>query len=220
MDLNSIVTTAGLLGIFLILFAESGLLIGFFLPGDSLILTAGIFAATGEYFGIVPLVIVCITAAILGDSVGYKIGTSTGKKIKNNSASFIVKMGYLKEAEDFYKKHGGKTVVLARFVPAVRTFVPMVAGMSEMHYREFLKYNILGGLIWGGGLSLIGYYFGQIEWVKHYLELIIIGILFASALPAVWHLAGSKTKRKKLFANIKLARTSFKEHRKAKKVAK
>lgn len=213
MDLNSIITTVGLLGIWLILFAESGLLFGFFLPGDSLLLTAGILAAGGNYFGIVPLLIVCISAAIIGDSAGYAIGITTGKKIKGNKDSFVVKMGYLQEAEAFYKKHGGKTIIFARFVPAVRSFVPMVAGMSDMHYRSFLKFNIVGGILWGGGVTLIGYYFGRIDWVHHYFELIIIGIILASLLPALWHVASSKEKRAKLKKNLIEGKVALKKHR-------
>jgi len=213
MDLSQLVTTVGLLGIWLILFAESGLLFGFFLPGDSLLLTAGILAAGGNYFGIVPLLIVCISAAILGDSAGYAIGTTTGKKIKNNKNSFIVKMGYLKEAEDFYKKHGGKTIIFARFIPAVRSFVPMVAGMSDMHYGSFVRFNVVGGILWGGGVTLVGYYFGRIEWVHSYFELIIIAIILASLIPGLWHIASSKEKRAKLKANLTAARNSLKEHR-------
>lgn len=220
MDLNQLVITVGLLGIWLILFAESGLLFGFFLPGDSLLLTAGILAAGGNYFGIVPLLIVCISAAILGDSAGYAIGTTTGKKIKNNKDSFVVKMGYLQEAEGFYKKHGGKTIVIARFVPTVRSFVPMVAGMSDMHYRSFLKFNVVGGVLWGGGVTLIGYYFGQIDWVHRYFELIIIGIILASLLPALWHVASTKEKRARLKTNIIAAKKSLKEHRANKKKSK
>lgn len=217
MDLNHLATTVGLLGIWLILFAESGLLFGFFLPGDSLILTAGILAAGGNYFGIVPLLIVCISAAILGDSAGYAIGTTTGKKIKNNKDSFVVKMGYLKEAEDFYKKHGGKTIIFARFVPAVRSFVPMVAGMSDMEYKSFAKFNVVGGILWGGGVALIGYYFGSIDWVHHYFELVIVGIILASLIPALWHVASTKEKRTRLKTNITAARKSLKEHRANKK---
>ncbi|USN97151.1 MAG: VTT domain-containing protein [Candidatus Nomurabacteria bacterium] len=220
MDLNQLVTTVGLLGIWLILFAESGLLFGFFLPGDSLLLTAGILAAGGNYFGIIPLLIVCISAAILGDSAGYAIGATTGKKIKNNKNSFIVKMGYLNEAEKFYNKHGGKTIVFARFVPAVRSFVPMVAGMSNMHYLSFIKFNVIGGILWGGGVTLIGYYFGKIDWVRRYFELIIIGIILASLIPGLWHVASTREKRARLKTNILAAKKSLKEHRMNKKATK
>lgn len=217
MDLNQLVSAGGLLGIWLILFAESGLLFGFFLPGDSLLLTAGILAAGGNYFGIMPLLIVCISAAIIGDSAGYAIGSTTGKKIKNNKNSFVVKMGYLKEAEDFYSKHGGKTIILARFVPAVRSFVPMVAGMSDMHYRSFIRYNVLGGVLWGGGVALVGYYFGSIDWVHRYFELIIVGIILASLIPGLWHIASTKEKRLRLKTNLSAARSSLKQHRENKK---
>lgn len=217
MDLNNIIAAVGLLGIWLILFAESGLLFGFFLPGDSLLLTAGIIAAGGNFFGIGPLLLVCISAAIIGDSAGYAIGVTAGKKIKGNKDSFIVKMGYLKEAEDFYDRHGGKTIVLARFVPAVRSFVPMVAGMSEMHYRHFIRYNIFGGILWGGGVTLIGYYFGQVEWVHRYFELIVIAIILLSLLPALWHVASSKEKRSKLKKNLIEGKVALKRHRRIRK---
>jgi membrane-associated protein len=219
MNVDSLIINFGLLGIWLILFAESGLLFGFFLPGDSLLIAAGLLAAKGGYFGIVPLVIVCISAAIIGDSVGYEIGKKTGKRIKNNKNNFIVKMGYLAEAESFYKRHGGKTIILARFVPAVRSFVPMVAGMSDMAYRDFIKFNVLGGILWGGGLSLVGYKFGNIPWVEHNLELIIIAVIAVTTLPGLMHLLGSKQKRDKLKAVFKEAAKGIRNHKKDKNKA-
>ncbi len=217
MDLNQIITTVGLLGIWLIIFAESGLFFGFFLPGDSLLVAAGLLASKGGYFGILPLVLVCVSAAIIGDSVGYEIGKKVGKRIKKNQDNIIVRLGYLQEAEKFYKKHGGKTIILARFVPAVRSFIPMIAGMSDMSYKYFIKFNIVGGIIWGAGLTLIGYRFGKIDWVQHNLEKIIIGIVFVTVLPGLFHILGSKEKRAKLKLALGELKKEIHSKRKAKK---
>ncbi len=198
--------TAGYVLLTAIIFAESGLFFGFFLPGDSLLFTAGFLASQG-FFNIAILTFLMATAAILGDSVGYWFGKKVGKKlfvVKEDSRLF--KKKYLVEAHKFYEKHGGKTIFLARFIPAVRTFAPIVAGAADMTYRQFLSYNVFGGLVWGAGLTLGGYFLGRmIPSADKYLLPIIIIIVVASVLPGVWHaLSDSETR-----AHLKTALVNF-----------
>ena len=176
-----------LLAIFLIVFAESGLFFGFFLPGDSLLFTAGLLSATG-IIPFMPLLICSFVAAVLGDNVGYWFGHKVGPKIFAREDSRFFKKHHLVAAQQFYEKHGSKTIVLARFVPFVRTFAPIVAGAANMPYKTFMTYNLLGGLIWGVGLTSLGYFLGNIPFVKTHYELIIILIVVASIVPVALHL--------------------------------
>ena len=156
-----IIKAVGILGIFLMVFAETGLFFGFFFPGDSLLFTAGIFASQG-FFSIEVLLIGCIIAAVLGDTVGYWSGKKYGRKLFDRDSGFFFKKKRLYDAEVFYEKHGKSTIIIARFVPMVRTFAPIVAGIGKMRYRSFLSYNIFGGIIWVSGLLLLGYFLGSI----------------------------------------------------------
>ena len=156
LDPVTILKTVGYLGMFAIVFAESGLLIGFFLPGDSLLFTAGMLASQGllNIYILIPLTFI---AAVLGDSVGYAFGYRVGPKIFKRGDSFFFHKDHLKRAEYFYEKYGSKTIVLARFMPVVRTFAPIVAGMGKMRYHKFLFYNIVGGVLWGSESSRLGF---------------------------------------------------------------
>lgn len=195
LDLPILIKTIGLLGIFFIIFAESGLFFGFFLPGDSLLFTAGLLASQG-YFSITLLVLLTTFGAILGDQVGYLFGKKIGPKIFMRDDSFFFKKKYITDAENFYQKYGKKTIILARFVPAVRTFVPILAGVGNMHYRTFVTYNIIGGLLWGLGLPLLGYFLGEnIPNVDKYLIPILLFIIFASVLPAIFSFICAKIKK-------------------------
>ncbi len=170
--------------IFAILFAESGILIGFFLPGDSLLITLGFLASKGV-FNLPLLLLVCSVGAILGDSVGYTFGRKVGPELFNKDDSRFFKKQNLKRAHEFYEKYGTRTVVLARFVPFARTFAPILAGMGKMRYRTFLNYNILGGIGWVLLITLIGYFLGQkIPNVDHYILYIVGCIILLSAIPA------------------------------------
>lgn len=170
----------------MIIFAESGLFFGFFLPGDSLLFTAGLLSATGLLpFG--PLLLCAFVAAVLGDNVGYWFGKKVGPKIFAKEDSRFFKKHHLIAAQEFYEKHGSKTIVLARFVPFVRTFAPIVAGAAQMPYKTFMTYNLLGGLLWGVGLSSLGFFLGNIPFVKTHYELIIILIVVASIVPVALH---------------------------------
>lgn len=189
-SLEDIFRTFGYLGVFAIVFAESGLLIGIMLPGDSLLFTAGFLASEGRFFNIWVLIIGCIIAAISGDAVGYAFGRSVGRRLYDRPDSRWFKQRHLRAAEAFYAKHGGRTIVLARFIPIVRTLAPIVAGASNMTYRRFATFNVLGGVLWGGGVTLAGYLLGSaIPSVDRYLLPIIALIVLISALPSIIHLA-------------------------------
>ncbi|MCA9908110.1 MAG: VTT domain-containing protein, partial [Anaerolineae bacterium] len=169
--------TVGYIGIFGIIFAESGLLIGFFLPGDSLLFTAGFLASLDNPpFWLPVLLIGCAIAAVAGDSVGYAFGRRVGRKLFQRENSFLFNKANLLRAEAFYEKHGGKAIVLARFMPIVRTFAPIVAGIGTMEYRRFVSYNIVGGLLWAVGVTSAGFLLGNVipDVDKYLLPIIIV----------------------------------------------
>ncbi|GAA0371764.1 MULTISPECIES: DedA family protein [Micromonospora] len=180
-----LISTFGLIGILVIVFAESGLLIGFFLPGDSLLFTTGLLVADGQYLKY-PLWLVCLlitVAAIAGDQVGYLFGRKVGPALFRRPNSRLFKQENLLKAHDFFEKYGARSIVLARFVPIVRTFTPIVAGVSRMNYRTFVIFNVIGGILWGTGVTVLGYFLGQIPFVKANIEFILIGIVGISVLP-------------------------------------
>jgi membrane-associated protein len=179
---------AGLLVLLAVVFVESGLLVGFFLPGDSLLFTAGLLINTQD---VLPLWLVLLTvplAAIAGDQVGYAIGRSAGPRIFNRPDSRFFQQEYVDKAYAYFERYGARTIVLARFVPIVRTFAPVVAGVSRMRYRTFVTYNIVGGVLWGAGVVLLGYFLGGIAFVADNVEPIILGIVALSVLPIVLEL--------------------------------
>ncbi len=181
------IARAGILAVAAIIFAESGLLVGFFLPGDSLLFTAG-FLASQNIVDIHFLAVACFIAAVLGDSVGYAFGKRMGPRLLNRPDGKIFKKKYIAQAEAFYEQHGKKTIILARFTPIVRTFAPIVAGLGKMHYRTFLAYNVIGGALWTLGLTYAGFYIGRaVPGVEKYLEPMILLVVFVSLLPALHH---------------------------------
>ncbi|WP_018730851.1 DedA family protein [Salinispora oceanensis] len=187
LDPEVLISTFGLLGILVIVFAESGLLIGFFLPGDSLLFTAGLLTADGKYITW-PLWLVCLLitlSAIAGDQVGYAFGRKVGPALFRRPNSKLFKQENLLKSHDFFEKYGARSVVLARFVPIVRTFTPIVAGVSRMNYRTFVIYNVIGAILWGTGVTVLGYFLGQIPFVKANIELILIAIVVLSVVPIV-----------------------------------
>lgn len=202
-DLAGIIQTVGLLGVYTIVFVESGLLIGFFLPGDSLLFTAGFLAAQGV-MDIALLTIGSFIAAVAGDSVGYWIGHRYGRKLFQKEDSLLFQKSHLKAAEAFYEKHGGKTIIMARFMPFVRTFAPVVAGIGQMKYSTFLSYNIIGGALWAIGLTLAGYFFGNIPIVKENFEKVIFLIIFVSVAPAAYHILKDEGARNGILKLLKL----------------
>jgi membrane-associated protein len=169
--------------LFLIVFCETGLVVTPFLPGDSLLFAAGTFAALGS-FKVVPLMLLLIVAAILGDTVNYWVGTRIGTRAFSGNVRFL-KKEYLERTQAFYERHGGKTIVLARFVPIVRTFAPFVAGVGGMNYPRFLAYNVIGAVIWVVLFTLAGYFFGNIPAVRSNFTLVIFAIIGLSLIPMV-----------------------------------
>lgn len=203
-DLTSLIKTAGYAGLFGIVFAESGLLIGFFLPGDSLIFTAGFLASQG-YLNVWVLAPLLFAAAIIGDNVGYSFGYRMGPKLFKKEDSLFFHKDHLIKAEKYFKAHGGKTIILARFLPVVRTFAPILAGVGKMRYTTFLIYNLVGGFLWTFGLSLFGYYLGRIiPNVDRYLIPIILLIIFFSIAPTIWQILKDKSTREKIWIQVKI----------------
>jgi membrane-associated protein len=187
-DLVRLIETVGYIGLIAIIFAESGLFFGFFLPGDSLLLTAGLLASHGD-LKLWILLVTLAPAAILGDNVGYWFGKKVGPPIFSRENSLFFRQKNLLAAKAFYDKHGGKTIVLARFMPFIRTFAPIVAGAVEMHYAHFVTWNTVGGTLWATGLTLAGYFLGEsIPGIDRYFLLIIAVVILVSALPSMIHM--------------------------------
>ena len=186
-DLKDLIETVGYVGIFAIVFAETGLLIGAFLPGDSLLFTAGFLASQG-HLNIWILVPLCFIAAVIGDATGYSIGLRFGRSLFRKPESRFFKPEYLVKSEAFFEKHGGKAIILARFMPIVRTFAPVIAGVSSMQYRKFAVYNVVGAVFWAIGVTVAGYFLGKsIPSVDRYLLPIIAAIILVSVAPSVIH---------------------------------
>src|SRR5262245_14824587 len=176
---------------FLVIFCETGLVLTPILPGDSLLFTAGAFAAVGE-LNIWLMFTLLSVAAILGDTVNYWIGHYLGPKVFQWKKSRFFNPEYLKRTHVFYEKYGGKTIIMARFVPIVRTFAPFVAGIGAMTYSKFILYNVVGGLAWVAVCLFAGYWFGNIPWVANHFEVVVIGIIFVSLLPMVYEYWNSR----------------------------
>jgi membrane-associated protein len=202
LDPEHLIDTFGLLGIFAIVFAESGLLIGFFLPGDALLFTAG-FLASGPssvpdslHLPLVPLILGIWIAAVAGDQVGYLFGQRVGPALFKRPDSRFFKQANVEKASAYFEKYGSKTIVLARFVPVVRTFTPIVAGVSNMHYRTFVRWNVIGGTIWAFGVTLLGYFLGQIDVIEQNLELAILTVVAISCAPIAVELWKARKERR------------------------
>ncbi len=172
--------------LFGIVFAETGLLVGFVFPGDSLLFTVGVVAGAGDA-NVVALCAVMMVAAVLGDQSGYFIGYRTGPKIFNRPDSRFFKQEYVRQTQKFYEKHGGKTLIYAKFVPIVRTFAPFMAGVGRMRYSRFLSFNVFGGIFWVLSMTILGYSLGEVPFVRRHFEKVVLGIIFISVLPVVWH---------------------------------
>lgn len=192
MDLIHLVTAIGYFGILLVVFLETGIFVCFFLPGDSLLFSAGLLASQGV-FKIWILVPTTIAVAILGYFLAYWLGEKLGGWLLRRPDSIWFKKSYLIQAKKFYDKHGGKSLILGRLIPVVRTFVPVVAGMTRMEYYHYIIFNVVGAFFWGGGVTLVGYYFGYlIPDVGEYILLIVLFIILLSLLPGIWHAVKSR----------------------------
>ncbi|MCA0376520.1 MAG: VTT domain-containing protein [Gemmatimonadetes bacterium] len=186
-DLPALVQWAGYVGLTLIIFAETGLLVGFFLPGDSLLVTAGLLAADPAFgLNLWLLGAILTVAAIVGDTVGYNVGKATGPRIFRREDSLFFHKDHLLKAQAFYEKHGGKTIIIARFMPIVRTFAPVVAGVGRMEYRSFLAYNVVGGVLWIWSMLLTGWILARtVPGVAKHVEKVILLVVFLSILPGI-----------------------------------
>jgi membrane-associated protein len=186
-DLPALVQWAGYVGLTTIIFVETGLLVGFFLPGDSLLVTAGLLCSQpGFALNIWLLGAILTVAAIVGDTVGYNIGRATGPRIFTREDSLFFNKKHLLRAQAFYERHGGKTIILARFMPIVRTFAPVVAGVGAMRYRSFLAYNVIGGVLWIWSMLLTGYILGRyVPGIAQHIEKVILVVIFLSILPGI-----------------------------------
>jgi membrane-associated protein len=191
-DVESLVRVGGIVGLTGIVFAETGLLIGFFLPGDSLLVTAGLFAARGD-IEVLPLVVALSLAAIVGDTVGYNIGARTGPKLFSREDSLLFNRKHLITTKEFYDRHGPFTIVIARFIPIIRTFAPVVAGIGAMQYKRFVAYNVMGGIGWVVSMVFGGYFLGHVVPDIHkHIDKVIVIVIFLSLLPAIIKFAREK----------------------------
>lgn len=187
-NVNDIITAGGLLLIALIIFAESGMFVGFFFPGDTLLLSAGVFAAAGKLDLALTIVVIAV-AAIAGDNTGYHIGKRFGRRLFRKPDSLIFRQDYLHRAEAFYAKYGSKTMLVAHFVPIVRTFAPPVAGMSNMNYKQFVLFDAIGDIAWATIVTLVGYWFGRrIPNLDHYIMLVLAAVIVITLAPTFYHL--------------------------------
>ncbi|MFF6786321.1 VTT domain-containing protein [Streptomyces sp. NPDC012510] len=197
LDPDYLLNSFGIWGLLLIVFAESGLFFGFFLPGDSLLFTAGLLITTDQLdFPLwLAIVLICVSA-ILGDQVGYMFGKKVGPALFSRPDSRFFKQENVTKAHEFFEKHGPKSLILARFVPIVRTFTPIIAGVSGMRYRTFLTFNIVGAILWGAGVTLLGSWLGQIEFVHKNIEAMLILIVLISVLPIIFELLKARKAKK------------------------
>ncbi|MEU8468840.1 VTT domain-containing protein [Streptomyces sp. NPDC029006] len=198
MDPNHLLQTYGIWGLLLVIFAESGLLIGFFLPGDSLLFTCGLLITSHKLdFPLWAAIGLICLAAILGDQAGYMFGKKVGPSLFNRPDSRLFKQENVVKAHEFFEKYGPKSLVLARFVPIVRTFTPIIAGVSGMRYRSFLTFNVIGGLLWGAGVTLLGSWLGNVGVVKNNIEAILILIVLVSVVPIAIEFLRARGKSRK-----------------------
>ena len=188
LDVTSIIQSGGLVVIALIVYAESGMMVGFFLPGDTLLLSAGILAASGQ-FPIELTIGVIAAAAVLGDNTGYMIGKTAGRRLFRKKDGIIFRQEYVQRAEKFYEKHGAKTLLIAHYVPIVRSFAPLVAGIARMNRTQFFFYDLVGAASWAVILTLLGYWFGsRIPDLEKYIHWVLLGVVAISFGPVVWHI--------------------------------
>ncbi len=205
-DIEQLLGAGGLLGVLIvavIVFTESGLLIGFFLPGDTLLFGAGLLASQGE-LPLIPLILVTVIAAIAGDNVGYSIGRRNGHRLFTKQDGILFRQEHITRAEKFYEKHGGKTIIMARFTPVVRTFAPVVAGVGKMPRRRFMMFNIVGSLLWGAGMILLGYHLGsKIPGLDKYIEYVLLAVIFSTLGISFYHVLRDPKTRSLLWVKIK-----------------
>jgi membrane-associated protein len=205
LELTELLKSIGIIGITVIIFLESGIPFGFIFPGDSLLFTAGVLAAAGVLN--LPLLIICVfLAAILGVNAGYAFGKRYGRRLFSKDKSIFFHKDYINRAEEFYEEHGGKAIIFARFIPVVRTFAPIVAGIGNMNYRRFMFFNIIGAVIWAVGVTTLGYWLGSkvpADIMEKYLLLIVFGFIVLSFIPAIVHVLRDPKSRAALAAKFR-----------------
>lgn len=195
LDPNTLVDNFGLIGVVAVIFAECGLLAGFFLPGDSLLFTAGLLVKQGTMSQPIWLVCLLVTvAAVAGNQVGYLIGRKAGPAIFNRPDSRLFKQEYVDKAYAFFDRYGARAIVLARFVPIVRTFITVIAGVGKMDYRTYSTYTLIGGVLWGTGVTMLGYALGGVDFVAEHIELILVGIVALSVIPVAFELMRARSR--------------------------
>jgi len=203
MDTTAIIQSGGLLALGLIVFAESGLMVGFFLPGDTLLISAGILASQGQLSIAVVIVIVAL-AAIVGDNTGYTLGQTMGRRLFRKKDGIIFRQEYVTKAEKFYEKHGSKTMLIAHFIPVVRSFAPLVAGVGKMPRSQFVVYDAIGDIAWASLTTLLGYWLGsRVPNLDHYILPIFLAVMVLSFTPTLLHIFGDPETRRRLLAAIK-----------------
>jgi membrane-associated protein len=195
LEAEFLIETFGMLGVLAVVFVESGLLVGFLLPGDSLLFTAGLLSATGTLPDLWVLLVTIPLAAIAGDQVGYVIGRNAGPAVFRRPDSRFFREEYVERSAEFFERYGARTIVIARFVPIVRTLAPVMAGVARMDYRTFLAYNVIGGIGWGVGVTALGYFLGQVQFVHDNIEPIILGIVALSFIPIAVELFRARRSR-------------------------
>jgi membrane-associated protein len=210
LDPKELIDKVGLIGLWLVVFAESGLLIGFFLPGDSLLFTAGFLASGPDgleslHLPLLPLLVGCFIAAVAGDQVGYLFGKRVGPALFRRPDSRFFKQENVDKAQAFFDKHGSKTIVLARFVPIIRTFTPIVAGVSNMKYRTFVTFNIIGGAMWAIGVTMLGFFLGQVDVVEENLEIAILAVVAISCTPIALEVVKARREKRHTFNDLEIA---------------
>lgn len=194
-DPGELIRLGGYPALGLVIFLETGAMV-FFLPGDSLLFVAGLYAARGD-LSLLALIGLLVPLAVLGDATSYFIGAKTGPKIFNKPETRFFKPAYIRAAHAFYEKHGGKAIVLARFMPVIRTFVPIAAGVAQMRYRDFASFNVLGAALWIGSMTVMGYYLGKFEWIGRNIDKAIVVIVLLSILPAIIEYLKARSARSK-----------------------
>jgi membrane-associated protein len=202
-NVDSIIQSGGLAAIMAIIFAESGMLVGFFLPGDTLLLAAGVFAAQGKLPIALTIVLIAV-AAILGDNTGYHIGRLTGKRIFRKKDGILFRHEYIEKAEKVYEKYGGKIMLLAHFLPIVRTFAPLVAGVAHMPRWKFFIFDAIGDIVWAAAVTLLGYWLGsKIPNLDHYILPTVLIVCCITLGPMLWHIVGDRETRTRLLARLR-----------------
>jgi membrane-associated protein len=196
LDPTHLINTFGLIGIMVIIFAETGLLVGFFLPGDSLLFTAGLLVAGGLVAPLWVVLLLLPLAAVLGNLVGYWIGHRAGPAVFNKPDSRLFKAEYVERSAAFFGRNGARTILIARFVPIVRTFATVMAGASRMDFRRYAVYSVIGGIAWAGGVTLLGYWLGQVAVVRDHVELFILGIVAISLIPVALEFLRARRQRR------------------------